>query len=91
MDVFENATGTQLSVDKGVYVVEVSKDSPASKAGLSAGDVITGIDAREIRTMGQLVRHLYQYRSRDQISIKILRNGEEKKLKVVLEKVPQND
>ncbi|MBB6216743.1 S1-C subfamily serine protease [Anaerosolibacter carboniphilus] len=90
VDVFENATRTQLAEDKGVYVVEISKDSPAAKAGLTAGDVIVGINDQEIGSMSQLVRQLYQYRAGDKIDLKIVRNGEEKDLKVALEKVPEN-
>lgn len=90
VDTFENATGTELAADKGVYVVEISKDSPASKAGLSVGDVIVGIDDQEIGTMGQLVRQLYQYRAGDKIDLKVMRNGENKSMNVILEKVPND-
>ncbi|MFT9495295.1 serine protease HtrA [Anaerosolibacter sp.] len=90
VDTFENATETELATDKGVYVVEITKDSPASKAGLSVGDVIVGIDDQEIGTMGQLVRQLYQYRAGDKIDLKVMRNGENTSIKVILQKVPNN-
>jgi len=39
---------------EGILVRDVSAGSPAEKAGLKAGDVITGIDGARIRTVGEL-------------------------------------
>lgn len=39
---------------EGVYVIEVSADSPAALAGLRAGDIITGFNGTEITTMDAL-------------------------------------
>jgi serine protease Do len=45
-----------LSVDKGVLVTNVVQDSPADKAGLEKGDIITAIDDREIADTGELTK-----------------------------------
>jgi S1-C subfamily serine protease len=90
VDTFENATGTELSVDKGIYVAEVSKESPAFKADLRSGDILVGIGDKEIDSMSQLVKQLYQYRPGDKIELRIIRNGEKINLKTVLERVPDN-
>jgi len=45
-----------LSVDKGVLVTNVVKDSPADKAGLEEGDIITIIDDKEIADTGELIK-----------------------------------
>jgi serine protease Do len=45
-----------LSVDKGVLVTSVVKDSPADKAGLEEGDIITIIDDQEIADTGGLIK-----------------------------------
>lgn len=87
VDVFERYMGTDLSVDDGVYVAEVSKASPADRSDLRTGDVIVGIDEKEIQSMRQLVRSLYKYRPDDTIQLKIIRNGQEKILKINLEKM----
>ncbi|KXG76111.1 serine protease HtrA [Thermotalea metallivorans] len=91
VDVFEKSMGTKLSVEKGVYVVEVSKNSPASRADLRSGDIIVAIEDKEIASMSQLVRNLYQYRPGDKIVLKVMRNGEKISLKVELAQVPKND
>ncbi|WZL73488.1 trypsin-like peptidase domain-containing protein [Clostridiaceae bacterium 35-E11] len=89
VSLFEKTMGTDLSVDKGVYVVEVTNQSPAAKAGLHSADIIIGIEEKEIVTMSQLVRQLYQYRPGDTINLKIMRDGIEKQLKVKLEIMPR--
>lgn len=40
---------------QGVFVVEVRSETPASALGLKPGDVILGIDNREIRSVEQLI------------------------------------
>jgi serine protease Do len=48
------ASWYNLAVDKGVLVTEVAADSPADKAGLQAGDVITIIEGEEISDASEL-------------------------------------
>lgn len=89
VDVFERSMGTNLSVDKGVYVVEVSKNSPAFKGDLRSGDVIEAMDDKEIVNMSELIRHLYQYKPGDTAVLKVIRNGENIDIKVKLEITPK--
>ena len=42
----------------GVLVSEVTADSPAQKAGLKAGDVITAVNGTAVRDAGELVEEL---------------------------------
>lgn len=42
------ATLTQASGDTGVTIVNVYKDSPADKAGLKAGDILSQVDDHEV-------------------------------------------
>ncbi|MFZ5967120.1 MAG: serine protease HtrA [Bacillota bacterium] len=90
VDVFEKTVGTDLDIDKGVYIAEISKNSPASKADLRSGDVIVAMGDKEIDTMGQLLRQLYQYRPGDSVDLKIIRNGEKMTIKIKLESTPSN-
>lgn len=39
---------------RGALVIQVAPDSPAAKGGLAAGDVIVGIDGREVRNEEQV-------------------------------------
>jgi len=90
VDVFKRSTGTDLSVDKGIYVAEITKDSPADKADLRSGDVITAVNDKEITSMSQLIRQLYQYRPGDTLELQVMRNGEKLAIKVKVEKTPEN-
>ena len=40
----------------GALVMEVTKDSPADKAGIKPGDVITNFDGKDIKEMRNLPR-----------------------------------
>ncbi|HML35833.1 MAG TPA: trypsin-like peptidase domain-containing protein [Bacillota bacterium] len=74
----------KLGTDTGVYVVQIYTDSPAAKAGLKEGDVITGLEGKKIETMTQLISSLFQYRPGDEVKLSVLRNGREMTLKVTL-------
>ena len=50
------AEANDLSVDKGVLVVEVVADSPADKAGLEAGDIIISFGGEGIANVDDLVQ-----------------------------------
>ncbi|WP_255547803.1 serine protease HtrA [Crassaminicella indica] len=90
VDIFERSTGIDLITDEGIYIARVYKGSPAAKGGLRTGDVIIGIEDKKINSMTQLVKELYKYRPGDTANIKIMRNDEEKTLKIKLERIPKN-
>lgn len=91
VDVFERSMGVDLSVDNGIYIVEVTPKSPAAKASLKNADIITSVDNKETGSMSQLIRQLYQYKPGDTIEIEVLRNGEEVTLEVKLEETPSSN
>jgi serine protease Do len=47
-----------FGVSAGVLVSNVEADRPAAKAGLKAGDVITAIDGKAVKSPGELVEQL---------------------------------
>lgn len=59
---FQQATGQKLSIDKGIYVVEVVRGSSAQKAGVTRGDIITKVNGKEINTMSSLKKALLEVR-----------------------------
>jgi 2-alkenal reductase len=91
-----------LADQTGAYVVGVVSGSPAEKAGLiggtqpsdivglnSGGDLIVGIDDVEVRIFGDLLGYLITNKSPgDQVILKILRDGEQKEITIVLGKRP---
>ncbi len=79
-----------FSVDQGVYIWEVQDNSPASRAGIANGDIITGINGNAITGMNQLRKELYKYKPGDEIQVTVSRNGKEKKVDVKLSARPDN-
>ena len=74
----------------GVLVSEVVEDSPADKAGLKAGDIITKVDDANIENAGDLTATIRDYEPDTKVSVSVVRNGKEKKLEATLGEVEQN-
>ncbi len=68
----------------GVLVSEVVKDSPAEKAGLKAGDIVTKVDDNDIESSSDLTMTIRGYEPEANVSISVIRNGKKKKLKATL-------
>jgi serine protease Do len=71
---------------EGILVREVNSGSPAEKAGVKAGDVITSINGERIRTVGELREKLSGKRDEKDRTVKlgVLRNKNEISLSVEL-------
>ena len=61
----------------GVYVENLDKDSPAIKAGLKTGDIIVGINKKDIRTLNDLHRNVMELRPGEKITVHAKRSGTE--------------
>ena len=82
--------GSYFSVrdGKGVLVLEVMKDTPAERAGLKAGDVITRVGERAVADAEDLVNVL---RGREgEVSLRVVRHGTPRTIEATLEK-PESD
>jgi serine protease Do len=69
---------------EGVLVREVNAGSPAEKAGVKAGDVITKINNERIRSIGDLHAKLSEKRDDKTVKLGVLRNKSEMNLTVEL-------
>jgi membrane-associated protease RseP (regulator of RpoE activity) len=69
---------------EGILVRNVNTDSPAEKAGVKAGDVITTFNGERIRTAGELREKLASVEGGKSITLGLLRNKSEVKLTVEL-------
>jgi membrane-associated protease RseP (regulator of RpoE activity) len=67
----------------GALVSSVSKESPAAKAGVKAGDVITSIDGKRVKDSDDLARELSD--AYGETTIVLLRDKREMTLKAVIE------
>lgn len=74
----------ELGVRDGVWVSEVVEGGSAEAAGIREGDVIVGLNGREIHTMAELQEALAKCRPGDRVKVKLVRNKKETTLDVTL-------
>jgi serine protease Do len=71
----EMAEQFRLSAREGIIVVSVSPDTPAERAGIQRGDIITAIDETPIKQGGDLRRILRDRRPGDNVRVTVVRMG----------------
>jgi len=81
----------KLNVDFGALIVEgegepaITSGSPAEKAGLRKGDIILELNNEKITTENTLAEIIMNYNPGDEITLRILREGEYSEVKLVLD------
>lgn len=70
-----------LSLDYGLIVAEVAKDSPAEKSGIKEGDVILNINNEKMRDYNDL-KNIVGNNPDKEVSIEIFTSGKKKNLKI---------
>ena len=75
---------TTNKVDEGLQVTDVTKDSPAEKAGLQEKDIIYKIEDKNITTTQELSQAIRAMKDGDKAKIFFLRNGKKKDTKATL-------
>ena len=68
----------------GAYVNDVTKDSPADKAGIKKGDVITKIDGEQVDAATSLITSIRNHKVGDKVMLTILRDSKEQEVEVEL-------
>ena len=79
-----------FGANEGVLVTSVTDGSAASRAGLKAGDVITAIDGRPVRSRDDLIRGLRDA-SGDELTIAIVRDKKQSEVKATIEAPPRRN
>ena len=74
----------RLPVQYGVYITDVAANSPASKAGLKVGDIITGIDDITLDETHAYINTLFQYAAGDTVTVSLVRNNQQIQVQVTL-------
>ncbi len=76
-----------LGVEKvaGVFVANVFFDSPAIKGGIQAGDYITKLNGKDVKTIEQLQREVGSIPAGQKAEFVVMRGGEELTLTVTIE------
>jgi S1-C subfamily serine protease len=78
-----------LAADRGAFVTDVQPASPAEKAGLRAGDIITAISGTQIRTSQDVSGAVEARKPGDEVELTVVRAGEERTLKAELARRPE--
>jgi len=100
----ELAAVLKLKAERGAMVIEVTQGGPAEKAGLRGGnrqvqvgnvviivggDVITRIDQSEVKDADDLIRHIRERKPGDAVTLRVLRDGQFKEVKITLQERPR--
>ena len=75
-----------IKLDKGIYIAEVTKNSPAEKVGVKRGDILLEIDGIELEKMSELRTYIYGKNVGEKVNIKLVRSNKEYQISVTLAK-----
>jgi serine protease Do len=81
----ENATFFHLENATGALVSQVEADSPAARAGLKVGDVITELNGKKMENSGQLQATISTHRPGDKVNLGVFRDNKTVSLPLMLE------
>ena len=63
---------------KGVYIGKIRPDTVGERADLQAGDIVTGVAGKRVRSMVQLDQIVGTLKAGDAVAVRFLRGGEER-------------
>jgi 2-alkenal reductase len=78
------ATAYNLPAQWGVYVTNVGANSPASKAGIQTGDIITSIGGVALDGDHSYVNTLFTHNPGDKVTIDLIRNNRKLQVEATL-------
>lgn len=80
-----------LAAERGALVSEVVPESPAEKGGVKSGDIIISFDGKDIREVNDLPRLVAATSTGRTVSVKVVREGKEESLALVIEKMKERE
>lgn len=87
----ELAESFGMSKPGGALVAKVLPDSPADKAGIETGDIILNFNGHEIDISSELPPVVGTTKTGKTVPVRILRNGNEKTINVLITELPGNE
>jgi serine protease Do len=78
-----------FGVSEGILITSVVENSPAAKAGLKAGDVITAVDGEKVDSPGDVTRAINK-KEDGSITLTVVRDHNSRSVTVTPEKSPQS-
>jgi serine protease Do len=83
----ESVADLGLKQRSGALVVQVDKDTPASKAGIEPGDVIVEFNGKMVANRDDLIRMVTGTKPGTTVPVKILRDKKERNLSITIEEL----
>jgi serine protease Do len=83
------AQSLHISTAEGVLVADVSKGSPAAKAGLKRGDVIVSFNGHPVQDPGQLRNIVAMTTPGTKAPVQVLRDNKKRELSITLGELPK--
>jgi len=84
----EIADSLGLKKAQGALVAEPQQNSPAAKAGIKAGDVITQVNGEAVKDSRELAKKIGAMHPGSKVNLTVLENGSEKNLTLELGQMP---
>jgi len=80
--------GYEFKIDKGIYILKIAENGPASKAGLKEGDIILKVAETETNRVADLRGAVDAQAAGDRVDVLIIRGGNQQTVSVLLEEMP---
>ena len=87
----DESTSNLYGLPVGLYVRSVTPNGAADIAGISAGDVIIGIDKEAVSTTDKLKEIIAKHKAGEEVTVNINRNGQDMDIKVTLQEITKGD
>jgi len=78
-----------LGEQSGALVADVTRNSPAERAGLKRGDVIVAMSGKAVVEPGALSREIAMMRPGSEADLRVLRDGKERTITVKIGELPE--
>ncbi len=85
------AEAMNLKITEGALISDIQKDGPADKAGIKAGDVVIKFNNVKIKDSAHLRNLVASTMPNTEVTLTILRDGEQKEIKVKLGALKQEE
>jgi serine protease Do len=87
----DNAKFFKLNGTTGALIAQVTPNSPASRAGLKEGDVVTAVNGQQVQTAGDLQVAVSEVAPGTKIQLEVQRNGQPDKVDLTVGEYHHDD
>ena len=85
------ATKLKVAAHAGVLLAGIGADTPAARAGLTAGTIVTAIDGQTVTDPGRLRNLVATIGANQQVTLAVIQDGKARSVKVKLGELPDGD